>query len=121
MCLCLGEELSAGEGGAGRAPGLLRVATSRAGRGALLLKPAKESPFSTKRSGAPGRLSLCPLRQDVLLPRRDLMPLPRLAFPNWLLENSSARADPAVGGFGWFLVGPIRGALLSLADAALTA
>lgn len=32
------------------------------------------------------------------------MPLPRLAFPNPILDNSSAQADPVVGVFGWFLL-----------------
>lgn len=44
--------------------------------------------------------SLC---RDVLLPRRDPVLLPRLAFPNPRLENRSTQADPVVGVFGYFL------------------
>lgn len=74
--------------------------------------------------------SVCSLRWGALLPRRDPVPLPSLAFPNPLLENSSAQADPAVGGFGLYLLcffqhllGPAQhaGPFLSLADALLIA
>lgn len=74
------------------------------GEGLCFVNGRGEIPFSAERPGAAGRLSLCSLRRDVLLPRRDTVPLPRVALLNPVLGNGSTQADPVIGVLGWFLL-----------------